>query len=102
LLAPQTSPIGGIGIPGARIILLGSPNPATCPNFHKDPDSIIFTEIAEFALSLLPPTKGQETFNGLPHLQAYRLVRAVSLAEVGQVQQASRFESYASCILDEY
>jgi COPII coat assembly protein SEC16 len=91
LLAPQTSPMGGVGIPTARIILLGSLSPASCSSFHKDLDPIIFTEIAEFALSLAPPAKGQDAFNGLPHLQAYRLIRANTLAEVGQVQLASRF-----------
>jgi hypothetical protein len=91
LLTPQTSPIGGAGIPASRIVLLGSLNPATNPSFHKDPDPIIFTEIAEFAMSLAPPVKGQEAYNGLPHLQAYKLIRASSLAEVGQIQLASRF-----------
>jgi hypothetical protein len=83
--------MGGVGVPTTRIILLGSPNPANYPSFHKDTDPIIFTEIVEFALSLASPAKGQDAFNGLPHLQAYRLIRANALAEVGEVQLASRF-----------
>ncbi|KAJ7582686.1 Sec23-binding domain of Sec16-domain-containing protein [Mycena floridula] len=90
LLSPQTSLIGGIGQPNARIILLGSPSPQIQLNFHKNADSIIFSEILEFALSLAG-VKGQEAFGGFPHLQAYRFIRAMSLAEIGDVVLANRY-----------
>lgn len=97
LLSSQTAagstvlpPIGGIGHPAARLILAGSRSPQAWPNFHKDPDPVIFSEIIEFALSLASPTKGQEPFGGLPHLQAYRFIRAATLAEFGYVQLANR------------
>ena len=89
LLSPQTSPIGGVGS-SSRMVLLGSPSPSVSLNFTKDPDPLIFTEIAEFALSLTPPAKGQEAYTGLPHLQPYRLIRAAGLAEMGHVQLANR------------
>ena len=89
LLSPQTSPIGGIN-GGSRMLLLGSLPPSLSPTFYKDPDPIIFSEILEFAMSLATPTKGQEPFNGLPHLQPFRLIRATSLAEIGHVQLANR------------
>ncbi|KAJ7219322.1 Sec23-binding domain of Sec16-domain-containing protein, partial [Mycena pura] len=91
LLSPQTSPIGGIGNPTARIVLLGSRSPQIWPSFYKDCDPLIFTEILEFALALTPPVKGQEPFVGLPHLQAYRFIRAMTLAELGELQHASRY-----------
>lgn len=91
LLSPITSPIGGVGSPSTRLVLVGSRSPHHWPCFHKDPDPIIFTEIAEFAMSLAAPPKGQEAFSGLPHLQAYRLIRATSLAEIGHVDIAKRF-----------
>ncbi|KAJ3551916.1 hypothetical protein NM688_g4435 [Phlebia brevispora] len=91
LLSPQTSPIGGAGAPSVRVVLYGAPSPHVKPNFWKDPDPVIFTEIVEFALSLAAPTKGQEAFVGIPHLQPYRLVRASSLAELGHVQLANRY-----------
>ncbi|KII88484.1 hypothetical protein PLICRDRAFT_60522, partial [Plicaturopsis crispa FD-325 SS-3] len=91
LLAPQTSQLGGAGAPSVRVVLLGSRSPLLWPSFHKDPDSIIFSEIAEFALSLVVPAKGQDAFAGLPHLQAYRLIHAMSLAEIGHIQHASRY-----------
>ncbi|KAJ6596911.1 Sec23-binding domain of Sec16-domain-containing protein [Mycena vulgaris] len=91
LLSPQTSPVGGIGNPSARIVLLGSRSPQVWPSFYKDSDPVIFTEILEFALSLAPPVKGQDPFYGLPHLQAYRFIRAMALAELGELQLASRY-----------
>ncbi|KAJ7235468.1 Sec23-binding domain of Sec16-domain-containing protein [Mycena haematopus] len=91
LLSSQTSLVGGIGNPSARIVLLGSRSPQVWPSFYKDSDPVIFTEILEFALSLVPPAKGQDAFYGLPHLQAYRFIRAMSLAEIGELQLASRY-----------
>lgn len=89
LLAPQSGVLGSIGTPG-RITLVGSRGPTT-PNFHVSDDAIVFSEIAEFALSLANPFKGQETFNGLPPLQTYKFVRAASLAEMGHMLAASRW-----------
>ncbi|KAF9005666.1 Sec23-binding domain of Sec16-domain-containing protein [Cyathus striatus] len=91
LLSPQTSAWGGVGNPAARIILIGSRNPSTSPGFGKDEDPLILSEIAEFGMSLVPVPKGQENFTGLPHLQAYRFIRATSLAELGHVQLAGRY-----------
>ncbi|KAF7976320.1 hypothetical protein HWV62_7038 [Athelia sp. TMB] len=91
LLSPITSPMGGVSAPSVRVVLVGSRSPHNWPNFHKDPDPIIFSEIAEFALSLATPPKGQEPFHGLPHLQAYRFIRAMSLAEIGHNDLAKRY-----------
>jgi hypothetical protein len=93
LLAPQTSPMGGIGSPSTRLVLLGSQSPQVFPTFHKDPDAIIFSEIAEFAMSLTTIPKGQDTFNGVAHLQVYKFIRAASLAEMGHLQLASRYDA---------
>ncbi|KAI0797906.1 Sec23-binding domain of Sec16-domain-containing protein [Abortiporus biennis] len=91
LLSPQTSPLGGVGSPSARVLLFGASNPSVAPSFWKDPDPIIFSEVVEYALSLTPSAKGQEPFTGLPHLQAYKLIRAASLAEMGHDQLANRY-----------
>ncbi|KAI5122954.1 hypothetical protein M0805_006834 [Coniferiporia weirii] len=91
LLSPQSSPIGGVGAPSVRIVLVGSQSPQRNSAFLRDPDSLIFSEIAEFALSLHAPSKGQEAFMGFPHLQAYRLVRALQLAEMGHIPIAKRY-----------
>lgn len=89
LLAPGASVLTGLGSPTARVPLLGSRN--KLPNFHVDQDPIIFSEIAEFAISLAAPQKGQEVFGGFVHLQPYKLIRAASLAEMGHMQTANRY-----------
>ena len=90
LLSPQTSPIGGLGSPGAKIMLLGSQGPVKMPTFHADAEALFLSEILEFALSLRAPVKGQEVFGGFPHLQAYRLMHAWHLAESGHTALAKR------------
>lgn len=91
ILSPQSSPIGGVGIPAVRIVLVGSQSPQDDPTSSKDPDGFIFSEIVEFALGLHAPLKGQEPFAGFPHLQAYRLVHALRLAEMGHMPLAKRY-----------
>ena len=90
-MSPQTSPIGGVGVPSVRIVLVGSHSPHRNSSFFLDPDNFIFSEILEFALSLHTPAKGQEAFPGFPHLQVYRLMRALQLAEMGHIQLAKRY-----------
>lgn len=91
LLSLQTSHLGGAGSPASKVILVGSENPLLKPNFHVEDDPFIFSEVLEFALSLTPTVKGQDTFNGIPHLQAYRLLQAFRLAEHGYISLASRY-----------
>ncbi|RDB24374.1 COPII coat assembly protein SEC16 [Hypsizygus marmoreus] len=91
LLAPQTSSVGGLGHLSARIVLVGARSPQNWPSFSKDPDALIFSEILEYALSLAPAPKGQEAFSGIAHLQAYRFIRAMTLAKIGDIQQAKRY-----------
>ncbi|KAG8924904.1 hypothetical protein FRC01_010910, partial [Tulasnella sp. 417] len=91
LLSLQTSHFGGAGSPGSKVILVGSENPLLKPNFHVEEDPFIFSEVLEFAVSLIPTVKGQDAFNGIPHLQAYRLVQAFRLAEHGHITLASRY-----------
>lgn len=88
--------MGGLGNPSARIVLVGSQSPQNLPNFAKDADPLIFSEIVEFALSLTAPPRGQDPYQGIPHLQPYRFIRAIALAEVGELQLASRL---VDCLL---
>ncbi|KAG8746947.1 Protein transport protein Sec16A [Ceratobasidium sp. 414] len=91
LLSPATSPVGGISTPSVRMVLLGSESPSVSRNFEKDDDAIIFTEIAEYAHSLPQAVKGQEAYAGVPHLQAYKLIRAARLTEMGHLSLATRY-----------
>lgn len=88
LLSMQTSPLGGVGAPSVRLTLIGSDSPSVRRNFHLDIDAVRYTEVVEFALSLLPPAK--EPFGGLMHLQPYKLLRAWQLAELGLVKEATK------------
>lgn len=87
----QTSHLGVAGVPGVKVTLVGSESPLSNMAFHADSDAFVFTEILEFALSLVPVTKGQDSFTGVPHMQAYRLIHASQLAEMGHIGLASRY-----------
>lgn len=91
MLSLGTSLFTGVGAPGVRAILFGSANPSVHPSFRADLSSILFSEVAEFAMSLLPTVKGQEPFHGVQHLQAYRFWHATCLAEMGEITLAKRY-----------
>ncbi|KAF9564629.1 hypothetical protein CPC08DRAFT_631062 [Agrocybe pediades] len=96
LLSSQTNLLGGFNNPSTRITLLGTKNPAEA---LRNPDVIVYSEILEFAMSLVPPVKGQEPFHGIAHLQTYRFMRAMLLCEIGEVQLANRYcEAIASSL----
>lgn len=79
-----------IGGDGAKMSLVGG---------AASDDSILLTEVVEYALSLTPAVKGQEPFIGFPHLQPYRLVHALHLLDEGQVAQARKYtEAIASTL----
>ena len=78
-----------MGAPSGRVVLLGSESPALRNNLSANYEPIHLTEIVEFGLSLAP-SSGKESFTGLPHLQAYKLVRAVQLAELGYIKEATK------------
>ena len=72
------------------MVLLGSESPSVSRQFERDEDAIVFSEIAEYAHSLIPTVKGQEAYAGQPHLQAYKLMRATRFAEMGHLSLATR------------
>lgn len=90
LLSPSTSLIGGPATPSARITLLGTTTPSPTEKESIDVESVMLTELVEFAFSLAPTTKGQEPFLGFPHLQPYKLFHATLLADAGHVAQATK------------
>ncbi|KAF9518189.1 hypothetical protein BS47DRAFT_324942 [Hydnum rufescens UP504] len=101
LLSPLTSPVNGVGAPSARVMLVGSENPGAGRNALINFEAIRLTEVMEFSLSLSAPSS-KEAFSGLPHLQAYKLVRAFQLAELGYVKEAARYCEAISSILKGY
>jgi COPII coat assembly protein SEC16 len=91
LLSPSTSLLAGKGVPSARYTLLGAESSQIGSQQQGDEfESIILTEIVEFALSLNPTVKGQEPFVGFQHLQAYKVLHAMQLADMGMKEEALR------------
>ena len=93
LLSPQSAVLGGPGLPGVRYSLLGSPSALQHPPAARDMDAVFLTEIVEFATSCVPAVKGQEAYIGLPHLQAYRVIRAMELSDIGLHAKAQKWVS---------
>ncbi|KAK4701487.1 COPII coat assembly protein SEC16, partial [Phenoliferia sp. Uapishka_3] len=90
LLSPSTSPINGVGT-GAKFSLVGGEVPTPFTADGLDLESIMLTELVEFAFSLTPAIKGQDPFVGFPHLQALKLQYASELADAGLVSQAQKY-----------
>lgn len=76
--------------PLARIALLGAPSPSSISSSAIGTESIILTELVEFAFSLAPVVKSHEPFVGFPHFQAFRLLHASRLADAGHIAQAHK------------
>jgi hypothetical protein len=65
----------------------------------RDLDGILLTEVIEFALSFIPTVKGQEAYLGLPHLQAYKLVHARALSDLGLHSRAQKYcDAIGACL----
>lgn len=73
------------------MVLVGSQSPSLRPNFQVDFETIRFTEVVEFALSLASSST-KDAFAGLPHLQPYKLIRAWQLAEIGSLKDAVKYD----------
>lgn len=93
LLSPQTSVVGGFDTPNVRMVLLDGDHVgrlgARRPRFFLSTDAVHLTEAYEVALILL---NGSNVAQGcLPHLQAYKLVQAWRLAELGHADLAAKY-----------
>ena len=88
--APGRSPIfAGADDPSATIVLLGVDHRNNPSNYFQDEDTILLTEVYEFAISVLSASPNSAS---MPHFQAYKLQRALVLADNGY-----RTESQAYC-----
>ncbi|KAI8873134.1 hypothetical protein GQ42DRAFT_104978, partial [Ramicandelaber brevisporus] len=92
LLSPQTSHIGRLGSPSARIVLVGSGGLPT-NSFFSNVVSIRLSEIVEMCnvnSSLLSGDKHK--LNGLiPHLQEYKISIIWWLIDMGNLNNALRY-----------
>ena len=90
------SPIfAGVDDPSATIVLLGADHWSQPSNFSQDEDAILLTEVYEFATSVLSANSQSAS---IPHLQAYKLQRALVLAETGYTTESQAYCDAISAI----
>ena len=78
---------GGADDRQAEVVLLGVDHQHLPSNALNDDDAILLTEAYEFAVSVLA---GSQT-STFPHLLAFKLIHAWSLAERGQTSEAQQY-----------
>jgi COPII coat assembly protein SEC16 len=79
---------GGANEEHASIVLLGANHKLQPADIGRDDDSVLLTEIYEFAANVLA-VGAPASF--MPHLSAYKLQRAVALAQGGQKAEAQLY-----------
>ncbi|KAF2085814.1 hypothetical protein K490DRAFT_45813, partial [Saccharata proteae CBS 121410] len=91
LFARSTMVLNGIDDPTAHIVLFGADHLSSAFDIGRDMESVLLTEVYEFAVSVLATPTG----TSIPHLQAYKLAHAFGLAEHGYKNEA---QSYCDAI----
>ncbi|KAI9828001.1 MAG: hypothetical protein M1819_006844 [Sarea resinae] len=87
LFSKPYSSFGGADGPQSNIVLLGADHVKQPFDFGRDLDSLLLTEIYEYALSL----GASSSSAAAPHLQAYKLHHAFVLAECGYRTEAQQY-----------
>lgn len=96
IFAKSPSMFGGADEPSVNIALLGADHLNQSEDFGRDVDSILLTEIYDFACTVLAPSPSATVS---PHLQAYKLCHAMLLAEFGYRSEAQQYcESITSAL----
>ncbi|KAB8237709.1 COPII coat assembly protein SEC16 [Aspergillus alliaceus] len=86
---------GGADDPQTSIVLLGADHQHLPPNVLQDNDAILLTEAYEYAVSVLA---GSPT-STFPHLLAFKLIHACSLAEHGRKSEALQYADVITAAL---
>jgi hypothetical protein len=89
LFARANARFGGADNPESHFTLLGGHASQQGADFGSSLDTILLSEVYEFALSLAPSTTAPVTH--VPHLQAYKLHHASVLAESGERTKAQQY-----------
>ena len=71
-----------------NVVLFGADHVQQPFDYARDLDSILLTEVYEFALNVLAPSSASTT---TPHLQAHKLYHAIVLAEHGYRDEAQQY-----------
>ncbi|KAJ3065291.1 vesicle coat component [Podochytrium sp. JEL0797] len=88
LLSNAHSLISGADAPNVKAVLLGADHLYNYTRFSKDFEALRLTELFEFSQSLL---NNIGLSGGLAHLQAYKLVYAHYLADLGLIPQSIQY-----------
>lgn len=87
LFARSAVILGGADDPASHIVLLGADHVNQRSELGRDLEPILLTEIFEFAVSLSAPS----ALPAIPHLQAFKLAHAFTLAEYGYKDEAQPY-----------
>ncbi|OCL04094.1 hypothetical protein AOQ84DRAFT_301534 [Glonium stellatum] len=87
MFARSSAHLGGVDDPQSDVVLIGADHRNTSLDVGRDVESILLTEVYEFALSL----SASNSAATLPHLQTYKLAHAYTLAEFGYRNEAQQY-----------
>ena len=88
IFAKSSGLFGGVDDPQVSVALIGADHISHPLDYCRDLDSILLTEIYDFAITVLAPSQAK-TFS--PHLQSYKLYHALMLAEYGYRSEAQQY-----------
>ena len=88
IFSRQISVFGGIDDPNANIVLVGSDHRQQSDHFAKETEALQLSEVYEYGSSL---AGGPMASTGAPHLAAYKLQHAITLAEYGHREKALQY-----------
>ena len=88
VFAKSPALFGGPDDPQVSVALLGADHIGHSSDYGRDMDSILLTEVYEFATTVLAPTS---IVTVSPHLQSYKLYHAMLLAEHGHKTEAQQY-----------
>ncbi|GKU01979.1 copii coat assembly protein sec-16 [Fusarium langsethiae] len=84
----HSSIFGGLDDPNANFVLIGADHRQQSDQFAKETEALQLSEVYEYGLSLAGGALGTA---GTPHLAAYKLEHAMTLAEYGHRDKAMQY-----------
>ncbi|RGP59630.1 hypothetical protein FLONG3_11146 [Fusarium longipes] len=84
----HSSVFGGLDDPNANFVLIGADHRQQSDQFAKETEALQLSEVYEYGLSL---AGGALAAAGTPHLAAYKLEHAMTLAEYGHRDKAMQY-----------
>lgn len=88
IFSRSLSVFGGLDDPSADFVLLGSDHRQQSDQFAKETEALLLSEVYEYGISL---GTGVAAAAGAPHLAAYKLQHAITLAEYGYRDKALQY-----------